>query len=253
MNRATYYYKSRRSDDAALRIRLRDLAQVHVRFGYRRLHVLLRREGWGVNHKLVYRLYHEEGLYLRTKRRKKRASALRVVRPGPTAPNQHWSMDFMHDQLANGRRFRILTIVDHFSRVSPAIEVARSLTGERVVQVLERLALRRGLPEVIFLDNGPEFTSKAMDQWAYANGVKLDFSRPGTPTDNAYIESFNGRLRDECLNQHWFVSMEEAGLLIESWRQGYNEERPHSSLGYQTPWEYEATWQRTEASEATNY
>jgi len=183
---------------------------------------------------------------VRTKTRKKQVSRPRVKRSEPTAPTQHWSMDFMHDQLADGRRFRCLTVVDHFSRESPAIEVGRSLTGRRVVAVLERLAASRGLPEVIFVDNGTEFTSKAVDRWAYENGVKLDFSRPGKPTDNAFIESFNGRLREECLNQHWFTSMEDAKQTIEGWRQAYNRRRPHSSLGYLSPAEYLSKWTSTE-------
>ena len=249
LSRSTYYYESQAKGHAALRIRLRDLASVHVRYGYRRLHVLLRREGWGVNHKLVQRLYREEGLQVRTKKRKKQVSRPRVKRAKPTAPNQHWSMDFVHDQLANGRRFRCLTLVDHFSRVSPAIEVDRSLTGERVVEALERLSASHGLPEVIFVDNGTEFTSKAVDHWAYGNEVKLDFSRPGKPTDNAYIESFNGRLREECLNQHWFTSLADAKLTIERWRQAYNHRRPHSSLGYLSPAEYLSTQASTETSE----
>ncbi len=164
-------------------------------------------------------------------------------------------MDFVHDQLADGRRFRCLTLVDHFSRVSPAIEVDQSLTGHRVVAVLECLVASYGCPEVgypevIFIDNGTEFTSKAVDQWAYENGVKLDFSRPGTPTDNAFVESFNGRLREECLNLHWFTSLADARQTIEAWRQAYNGHRPHSSLGYLTPAEYLSNWTPTETSEA---
>ena len=236
-----------------MRIRLRDLASVHVRYGYRRLHVLLRREGWSVNHKLVYRLYHEENLQVRTKKRKKQVSRPRVKRAKPTVPNQHWSMDFVHDQLADGRRFRCLTLVDHFSRVSPAIEVGRSLTGRHVVGVLERLAASCGCPEVIFVDNGTEFTAKAVDQWSYENGVKLDFSRPGKPTDNAYIESFNGRLREECLNQHWFISLADAKQTIEAWRRAYNRRRPHSSLGYLSPAEYLSNWTSIETSEAAHF
>lgn len=224
LNRSTYYYESRAKGHAALRIRMRDLAGVHVRYGYRRLHVLLRREGWAAGHKLVYRIYHEENLQVRTKTRKKQVSRPRVKRSEPTAPNQQWSMNFVHDQLADGHRFRCLTVVDHFklmdpsAAVSPAIEVGRSLTGQRVVSVLQRLAASRGLPEVIFVDNGTELTSKAVDQWAYESGIKLEFSRPGKPTDNAFIESFNGRLREECLNQHWFASLDEAKQIIEEWR-----------------------------------
>jgi putative transposase len=237
---------------------MRDLAGVHVRYKayasqYRRLHVLLRREGWVVNHKLVYRIYHEENLQVRTKTRKKQVSRPRVKRTRPTAPNQHWSMDFVHDQLADGRRFRCLTLVDHFSRESPAIEVGQSLTGQRVVSVLQRLAVTCGLPEVIFVDNGTEFTSKAVDRWAYENGVKLEFSRPGKPTDNAFIESFNGRLREECLNQHWFASLDEAKQIIEEWRQSYNRRRPHSSLDYLSPAEYLSNWTSTETFETAHF
>ena len=253
LNRSTYYYESQARGHEALRIRMRDLAGVHVRYGYRRLHALLRREGWQVNHKLVQRLYREEGLQVRTKSRKKQTSRPRTVRPVPTQANQHWSMDFVHDQLADGRRFRCLTLVDHFSRVSPAIEVGRSLTGERVVAVLKRLATSCGLPNVIFTGNGTEFTSKAVDYWAYENGVKLDFSRPGKPTDNAYIESPGGRFREECLNQHWFTSLGDAEQIIERWRQAYNERRPHSSLGYLSPAEYLSIHEATETSKEADF
>jgi putative transposase len=213
-----------------------------VSYGYRRLHVLLRREGWLVNHNLVYRIYKEEGLSVRTKRRRKRVSALRVILPAATGPNERWSMDFVSDSLHDGRRFRVLTLVDHFSRVSPAIEVGSSITGKRVVAVLERLANAHGLPRVITTDNGTEFTSRAVDEWAHRNGVKLDFIRPGKPIENAYIESFNGRLRQECLNQCWFSSLEDAKIQIEAWRTDYNGNRPHTSLGNQTPEQFEADW-----------
>jgi putative transposase len=224
-------------------MRLRELAAVRVSYGYRRLYVLLRREGWRVNHKLVYRIYKEEGLEVRTKKRRKRVSALRVVLPAATGPNERWSMDFVSDSLHDGRRFRVLTLVDHFSRVSPAIEVGSSITGKRVVEVLERLANEYGLPRVITTDNGTEFTSRAVDEWAHRNNVKLDFIRPGKPIENAYIESFNGRLRQECLNQIWFSSLEDAKIKIEAWRIDYNENRPHTSLGNQTPVQFEAEWQ----------
>ena len=223
-------------------MRLRELAAVRVSYGYRRLHVLLRREGWKVNHKLVYRLYREEGLEVRTKKRRKRVSALRVVLPVASRPNERWSMDFVSDSLHDGRRFRVLTLLDHFSRVSPAIEVGSSITGKRVVAVLERLAIEHGLPRVITTDNGTEFTSRAVDEWAHRNGVKLDFIRPGKPIENAYIESFNGRLRQECLNQSWFSSLEDAKIKIEAWRTDYNEHRPHTSLGNQSPEQFEAEW-----------
>jgi len=223
-------------------MRLRDLAAARVRYGYRRLHVLLRREGWKVNHKRIWRLYKEEGLEVRTKKRRKRVSALRVVLPVAALPNERWSMDFVSDSLHDGRRFRVLTLVDHVSRVSPAIEVGTSIPGRRVVAVLEKLARTHGLPKVITTDNGTEFTSRILDEWAHRNGVKLDFIRPGKPIENAYIESFNGRLRQECLEQHWFVSMEDAKEKIEAWRIDYNEHRPHSALGNQTPLEYAAQW-----------
>jgi putative transposase len=207
-----------------------------VRYGYRRLHILLRREGWRVNHKRIYRLYREEGLGIRVKRRKKLASVPRLLPPPPARrPQERWSLDFLSDNLAAGRRFRVLTIVDTVSRVSPAIEVGVSLTGERVVAVLERLRRTMGRPERIAIDNGPEFISKALDAWAYRNGVQLEFSRPGKPTDNAFVESFNGRFRDECLNQHWFASVEEVRQTAEAWRIEYNTERPHRALGQQTP------------------
>ena len=233
--RASCRYRSVARDQTALRLRLRDLAAARVRYGYRRLHVLLRREGWRVNHKRVYRLYREEGLGIRVKRRRKRVGGLRAVPPPATRPGERWSLDFLTDALADGRRFRVLTLVDNVSRVSPAIEVGGSLTGERVVAILERLKRTVGVPERIAVDNGPEFVSKALDAWAYRNGVQLEFSRPGMPTDNAFAESFNGRFRAECLDQHWFASLEEARQTIEAWRVEYNTERPHRALGQQTP------------------
>jgi putative transposase len=227
----------------ALRIRLKDLAAARVRYGYRRLHILLRREGWKVNVKRVYRLYKQEGLSLRLKTRKKRVSALRPAKVEAQAPNEHLSMDFMSDKLASGKRFRVFTLVDNFSRVSPAVEADFSLKGERVVQVLERVARQQGgYPKVISVDNGPEFISKALDEWAHKHGVKLSFSRPGTPTDNPFIESFNGRLREECLDQHWFESLEEARQVLERYRIEYNTQRPHSSLKDRTPAEYLVEW-----------
>jgi putative transposase len=240
--RSSFRYRSVASDQTALRLRLRDLAATRVRYGYRRLHILLRREGWRVNHKRVYRLYREEGLGIRVKRRKKLASASRLLPSPATKPLERWSLDFLTDGLANGRRFRVLTIVDNVSRVSPAIEVGVSLTGAGVVAVLERLKRTVGRPERIAIDNGPEFISKALDAWAYQNGVQLEFSRPGKPTDNAFAESFNGRFRDECLNQHWFASLEEVRQTVEAWRLDYNTQRPHRALGQQTPAAWEAAW-----------
>ena len=190
---------------------------------------MLKREGWVVNHKRTERIYREEGLVLRRKRRRKGTAGARVIIPAPERPNQKWSMDFVSDSTVTGRRFRALTIVDDYSRECPAIEVDTSLGGVRVVGVLERLAETRGLPEVITVDNGPEFAGKAMDEWAYRRGIKLNFIRPGKPVENAFAESFNGRLRDECLNINWFMSIKHAREVIESWRQDYNEVRPHSS------------------------
>jgi len=240
--RSCYYYRNRADPQTELRIRLKELAAAGVRYGYERLHTLLLREGWKINIKRVYRLYHEEGLSLRLKTRRKRVSERRGDVARPTAPNQCWSMDFVVDRLSNGRAFRLLTLVDNFSRVSPAIECDFSLNGQRVVAVLERLK-EGGLPQTIKVDNGSEFISKAVDAWAHEHGVRLEFSRPGKPTDNAFIESFNGRLRQECLNQNWFTSIDDARQIVETWRQDHNEYRPHSSLGQLTPSEFVAALQ----------
>ena len=248
LQRSSYHYRNHKDPQNELRVRLKDLAASRVRYGYRRLHVLLRREGWHINHKRVYRLYKQEGLSLRLKTKKKRASEPRVPRPAPTAPNECWSMDFVADRLADGRAFRMLTLVDNFSRISPAIEVDFSLTGQRVVEVLGRLKLMHQLPQSIKVDQGSEFISKALDAWAHSNNVKLEFSRPGKPTDNAFIESFNGRLRQECLNLNWFMALDDARQIIERWRQDYNLERPHSSLDRQTPNEFVRCWQQNRAT-----
>ena len=237
--RASHRYRSVRDPRAELRVRLRDLASSRVHYGYLRLHVLLRREGWIVNKKLVYRLYCEEGPGIRRRRPRRRKSVqVRQVRPAAAHLNESWSMDFVSDRLFRGERFRLLTLVDNFSRESLAIEVGQRLTGDDVVKVLERVTAERGKPQTIRVDNGPEFISTSLDLWAYFHGVKLDFSRPGKPTDNAFIESFNGRLREECLNQHWFSSLDEARRLTESWREDYNRQRPHSALGNRTPSEF---------------
>ena len=199
---------------------------------------MLKREGLVINHKRTERLYREEGLSLKVRKRKKRTAVTRVELPKASKPNQRWSMDFVQDQLADGRRFRTLTIVDAFTRECPALEVDTSIGGKRVARVLDKLAFLRGLPEVITVDNGPEFTSNALDAWAYSNNVKMDFIRPGKPVENAFIESFNGKFRDECLNENWFGSLQEAREVIEAWRIDYNRHRPHSSLNDMTPWEY---------------
>jgi putative transposase len=233
-------YRSRRPAAEELRRRLRELAAERPRYGYQRLWALLRREGWEVNHKRVYRLYVEEGLKLRKRRRRSRAQVERVPLSTPTAADERYSMDFMRDTLAAGRVFRTLNIVDDYTRECLAIEVDTSLPGARVVRVLERLAAAGRRPLHIVVDNGPEFISKAVEQWAARSGVNLRFIDPGKPMQNGYIESFNGKFRDECLSQHWFVSLDEARSVSEAWRVDYNERRPHRSLQHQTPAEFAA-------------
>jgi putative transposase len=220
-----FAYERRCTGDAALTERMKEMASVKRRYGYRRLHVLLRREGWQANHKRVWRLYSQAGLSVRQRRRNRIAPAERVARPVTRAPNQSWSMDFVADGLAHGRRFRCLKIVDDYTRECLAIEVDTSLPGLRVTQVLQRLAEMRGWPWSITVDNGPEFAGRALGAWAYLSGVKLSFIGPGKPVENAYIESFNDKLRDECLNEHWFLSLRQAKSLIEDWRVEYNTER----------------------------
>ena len=250
--RSSFRYQPKPDHNAELRIRLRELAEKRRKFGSPRLHTLLRREGHQINHKRTERLYREEGLSLRLKRRKKRISHLRVVMDRPERINQHWSMDFVSDSLYNGRRFRVLTIVDDLSRECPALEADHSLTGKRVTRVLDRIALTRGLPDIITVDNGPEFISEALDLWAYENNVKLRFIQPGKPVQNAYIESFNGKFREECLNEHVFVSLHSAQQIIETWRQDYNSERPHSSLNDLTPEEFAKTFYQEQKAKITN-
>lgn len=234
--RSSCRYQSTKKDPVVLRQRIRELAEARVRYGYRRIHILLQREGFKVSKHRVHRLYREEGLSLRRRRPRRHVSAARrAERPEPTERNQSWSMDFVSDALFDGRRFRALTLVENFSRECLAIRVDQKLHGSNVAEVLDEVAESKGKPDRIFLDNGPEFISKALDLWAYQAGVTLDFSRPGKPTDNAYIESFNGSLRDECLNVNWFLSIEDARAKIESWRVEYNEFRPHSSLGGRPP------------------
>jgi putative transposase len=237
--RSTQRKSSVRDPRTAIRLRMHEIAQTRVRYGYRRVHVLLRREGWSVGRNLVYRLYREEGLVLRSYRPRRRKTAVkREARYHPQRPNDAWSLDFVHDQLSNGQSFRALTIIDIYSREALAIEVGQRLRGEHVVAVLNRLILHRGAPRYLFADNGAGFTGQLMDLWAYHHGVRMDFSRRGKPTDNAFIETFNGTLRDECLNLHWFDTIAQAGQLIEAWRRDYNESRPHTALGNLPPAEY---------------
>ena len=251
IGRSSCRYEARRRDDQALRERLRELAGERRRFGYRRLTVMLRREGRRVNPKRVYRIYCEEGLTVRRRPRKRLKAAARATLLLPTQANQVWTMDFTHDNLASGRKFRTLNLMDGFTRESPRIEVDTSLPGVRVVRVLEEVARQRGYPHAIQVDNGPEFISRVVDQWGFEHGVKLHFIEPGKPTQNAHIESFNGKFRDECLNENWFLTLQEAREKIEAWRRDYNQARPHSALGYQTPEEFAASVSRRTARGAS--
>lgn len=208
------------------------------RYGYRRLHVLLRREGMLVNHKCVERIYREEGLSVRRRKRKRAAGVRAETWLAATRPDQRWSLDFVSDALWWGRKLRMLTVVDTYTRESLAIEVDTSLSGARVARVLDRVISERAAPDEIVMDNGPELTSKALDQWAYERGVRLRFIAPGKPQQNGFVESFNGKLRDECLNEHWFTTLYDAREKVEAWRVEYNRERPHSSLQNRTPEEF---------------
>ncbi len=238
ITRWTHRYQSQRDPQNELRQRLRELAGSRPRYGYRRLTVLLRREGWQVNTKRVYRIYREDELGVRTAKRRKRTTHLRVPLPTATCPNQRWSMDFVSDRLADGRWFRILTVVDQYTRECVCAFADRPQTGEKVVEQMKRLAAVRGLPESITADNGGEFAGRAMETWAYPNGVQIDLIRPGKPVENGYIESFNGRLRDECLNGEIFFNLADARQKLDRWRADYNEHRPHSSLADHTPAEF---------------
>ena len=237
LHRASWQYRSRRPADTELRERLRALAAELPRYGYKRLCRRLRKQGVQVNHKKVHRIYREEGLMVRKRARK------RLVRRGqrlapPVRPNERWSMDFVSDQLSNGRRFRTFNLVDDFTRECLGIRVERSIPGWMVARVLSEVVAERGSPNAIVCDNGPEFISRALEIWAEEERVKLEFIQPGKPVQNCYIESFNGRFRDECLNEHWFTSMNDARTIIAAWREDYNEVREHGSLGGLTPVEF---------------
>jgi putative transposase len=236
--RSTVRYRRRRGDDAALRVRLRELADQRPRFGYRRLHALLRREGVAVNHKRIERLYREEGSAVRRRARKSLSRVRRGRPPAPERANEQWALDFLQDALASGRAIRLLSVLDVFTREALALEVDTSLPGSRVVRVLDRLAGERSAPAKIVLDNGPELIGRALEQWAHDHGVTLHFIDPGKPIQNAHCESFHGRLRDECLNEHWFLGLADARRIVEAWRRDYNAERPHSALAYRTPEEF---------------
>jgi len=229
-------YRSVKDPQDGLRKRMREIAEIRVRYGYRRIHVLLRREGWQHGQCAIRRIYTEEGLPLRRKLPRRRKMAVtRQERFRPNAPGQAWAMDFVSDQLVRGQRFRALTIVDVFTREALAIEIGIRLRAEHVIAVCNRMALQNGPPKRVFVDNGSEFTGRLFDLWAYHHRVQIDFSRPGKPTDNCFIETFNGSLRDECLNTHWFESIDDAKQTIEAWRRDYNESRPHQALNSNSP------------------
>lgn len=236
--RSTVRYQRRAQDDEPLRMRLRELAAARPRFGYRRLYVLLRREGIVVNHKRVERLYRAERLAVRRRKRKSLVRMRRGCPPTPERVNQQWALDFLEDALASGRKIRRLSVIDVFTREALALEVDTSLPGRRVVRVLERLGRERSLPSRLVLDNGPELISRVLAQWAHEHTVTLHFIDPGKPMQNGDCESFHGWLRDECLNEHWFLSLGDARRIVEGWRQDYNRDRPHSALGYRTPEEF---------------
>jgi putative transposase len=240
VNRATLRYEHHRDPQDALRVRLRELAGSRVRYGYRRLTVMLRREGWEVNAKRIYRLYTEEGLIVRTQKRRQRAQRQRIPSGQAIRPNQKWSMDFVAQRLADGRWIRVLTVVDQFTRECLLLFADTALSGEKVAVALDAVVGRRGAPQSITVDNGTEFASKAMDLWAYQNNVHLDFIRPGRPIENGYIESFNGRLRDECLNVEVFFTLADARRKLALWHHDYNHHRPHSALADRTPAEFAA-------------
>ena len=235
ISRSSYHYRAVKGSDAKLRHRLRELASQHPSYGYLLLHSLLKGEGLVINKKRTYRLYVEEKLQVRRKKRRKK-----LCRPGqpvliPTRVNQRWSMDFMSDQLGCGRRFRILNVIDDYSRELIRQLIYTSISGRQVARFLDELIAERDRSDKIVCDNGPEFTSKAMFFWSQDSGVKLHFIEPGKPTQNAFVESLNGKFRESCLNLHWFRSLKEACHIIEQWRYHYNHERPHSSLSYLTP------------------
>ena len=233
--RSTVRHRGRRRDDAALRRRLAELAAERPRFGYRRLHALRRREGIVVNHKRIERLYRADGLAVRGRKRKSPTRIRRGRPPAPERANAQWALDFLEDSWASGRKIRLLSVIDVFTREALALEVDGSLPGRAVVRVLERLGTERPLPGLVVLDNGPELISRVLEAWAHEHHGTLHFIDPGKPIQNAHCESFHGRVRDECLNEHWFLSLTDARQIVEAWRQDYNHTRPHSALGYRTP------------------
>ncbi len=249
LSESTFYYQSHVSrNDEPLKAKLIEVAQVRPRWGCPRLFDLVRRSGFTDNYKRVERVYSAAGLSLKIRKNKKKKRDLRVALPKPTCPNEIWSMDFMQDQLFDGKRFRTFNLVDEFTRESLVIHVNRSIRSVNVVEILNQLIKLRGKPMAIICDNGPEFDSQAVDLWAFKNQVQISFIDPGKPIQNAYIESFNGKFRDECLNSNWFISLEHARIEIELWRQDYNQNRPHSSLNYKTPNEFAKEYEHMIAS-----
>ena len=240
LSRSSYYYPARPRDDTALTEALKQAATKRRRWGYRRLMIVLRRQGFADNHKRIHRVYRQAGLQVPQRRRKRAAKWRGGQPPLPDRPHGRWSMDFIHDATMRGQRLRALNIVDDYTRQCLHIEVDTSLGGRRVCRVLDQLLALHGKPACVLMDNGPEFTSRALDQWAYEHDVKLQFIEPGKPMQNGFVESFNGRLRDECLNEHWFEDVAQARRIIEDWRVDYNTRRPHSALGYRTPEEFAA-------------
>ena len=239
LSSSTYHYQSYSSkDDEALKAKLKSLARESTQWGFPRLLVLLKREGFMDNHKRVHRFYTELNLQVQKRPKKQKKSHLRLVLPQAEKPNHIWSMDFVHDQLFDGRRFKCFNLVDEFTHESLLIKVDRSIKAINLVEYFNELKIKRPLPEMIVCDNGPELTSQVLDIWAYQNNVKLKFIQPGKPTQNAFVESFNGKFRDECLNQHWFLNLDHARKEIEAWRKDYNEYRPHRSLNMKTPNEF---------------
>lgn len=236
---STYYYKKiNQRDDLKLKEKILEVAQKRIRWGCPRIYEVIRREGFKDNYKRVERLYTQLNLSIRKRPKKKMRDHLRLVLPAPEKPNEIWSMDFVSEVLADQRRFRCFNIVDDYTRENIVIYPDRSIPSQKLINIFNKLKITRGLPKMIVCDNGPEFISQTLDMWAYQNKVELKFIQPGKPVQNAYIESFNGKFRDECLNQHWFLNLEDARKEIEKWRKDYNQNRPHSSLKYKTPNEF---------------
>jgi putative transposase len=250
LSRTVLHYEPKMSEaNTQLGSRIAELAAMRRRFGYRRIHALLRREGSEANHKRVYRLYRLAGLAVARRRKRARVAVEREPLLLPTRPNEVWSMDFVMDALSSGRRLKCLTVVDDFTKEAIELVLDHSITGDYVTRALDQVVRFRGAPRAIRTDQGPEFTGRALDQWAYRNGVDLKLIQAGKPTQNAYIESFNGKFRDECLNEHWFATLAEARILINEWRRDYNERRPHSALRYLTPTEFAARARTTSSCE----